>query len=65
MQLAAAIAADGQQGDHRRPGFAPVEAPPGFLQDLVDEPGAVFDQAAMSNGLPESASSTSQGVSFH
>ncbi|MNN36130.1 hypothetical protein D3C81_1500110 [compost metagenome] len=44
VQLAAAVAADGDQGDIGI--VAPVEALPGLLQDLVDEPGAVFDQAA-------------------
>ena len=43
VQLAAAVAADGQQGDVGI--LAPVEALPGFLEDLVDEPGAVLDQA--------------------
>src|SRR5690606_33728842 len=44
VQLATAVAADGQQGDVGV--LAPVEALPGFLQYLVDEPGAVLDQAA-------------------
>ena len=44
MQFAAAVAADCQQGDVGV--FAPVELLPGLLQDVVDEPGAVFDQSA-------------------
>ncbi|MNO75850.1 hypothetical protein D3C76_669130 [compost metagenome] len=44
VQLAATVAADGDQSDIGV--VAPVEALPGLLQDLVDEPGAVFDQAA-------------------
>src|SRR5690606_6814449 len=44
VQLAAAVAADRQQGDVCI--TAPVEALPGADQDLIDEPGTVFDQAA-------------------
>ena len=44
VQLTAAIAADGDQRDIRA--LVPVEALPGGAQDLIDEPGAIFDQAA-------------------
>ncbi|MCY1433045.1 hypothetical protein D9M71_490640 [compost metagenome] len=44
VQLAAAVAADRDQGDGVA--VAPVEARPGLAEDLVDEPGAVGDQAA-------------------
>ena len=44
VQFTTAIAADRQQGDIGV--FAPGQALPGFTQDLVDKPGAVFDQSA-------------------
>ena len=44
VQLATAVAANGEQGDVGI--LAPGEAFPGFLQDLIDEPGAILDQAA-------------------
>ncbi|MCY1363900.1 hypothetical protein D9M69_506810 [compost metagenome] len=43
VQLAAPVAADRQQGDVGV--LAPGEAGPGLAEDLVDEPGAVLDQA--------------------
>lgn len=44
VQLAAAVAADCQQGDVGV--FVPVKLLPGLLQDVIDEPGAVLDQPA-------------------
>ncbi len=44
VEFAAAVAAHGDQGDVGV--VSPVEALPGLLQDLVDAPGAIFDQAA-------------------
>ncbi|MNZ65315.1 hypothetical protein D3C78_835040 [compost metagenome] len=44
VQLAATVAADRDQRDVGV--CAPVELLPGLLQDVVDEPGAVLDQAA-------------------
>ena len=44
VQLAAAIAADGDQRDVGL--SAPAELVPRLLQDVVDEPCTVFDQAA-------------------
>ena len=43
MQLATPIAADRDQGDVGV--FAPVEPVPGLVEDLVDEPGTILDQA--------------------
>ncbi|MNJ78605.1 hypothetical protein D3C77_764010 [compost metagenome] len=44
MQLAPAIPPDCHQGNI---GFiAPIELVPCLLQDVIDEPGAVFDQSA-------------------
>ena len=44
MQFAAAISANGHEGDVGL--IAPTELLPCLLQDVVDEPGTVFDQAA-------------------
>ena len=44
VQFAAAITADGHQGDIGL--VAPAELFPRLLQDIVDEPGAIFDQAS-------------------
>ena len=44
MQFAATVAADRHQGDIGVE--TPIELLPGLLQDVIDEPGAVLDQAA-------------------
>ncbi len=44
VQLATTVAAYRHQSDVGV--FAPVELLPGLLQDVVDKPGAVLDQAA-------------------
>ncbi len=51
MQFAAPIAAHGDQGDVGA--LVPIEAAPGRAQDLIDEPGAILDQAANVPPRPE------------
>src|SRR5471032_2390613 len=51
VQLATAIAADRQQGDIGF--FAPVELFPRLLQDVIDEPGPVLDEAADITASPK------------
>jgi len=44
VQLATAVAADGDQSNVGL--VAPAELIPGLLQDVIDEPCTIFDQAA-------------------
>src|SRR5690606_38055738 len=52
MQFATTVAADRHEGDVGM--LAPGEAVPGATQDLIDEPGAIFNQAADIAALSES-----------